>query len=238
MWHEPFQGEARQEAGEEMTVFFDLDKTLMDVNSGSQWLRYEFNAGRVTVWQAIRAFLWLLLYHLFGTDMRRPLRQAMAVLTGVPEEEIIERSDAFYAARMAGRVRPGAWGVLEEHRKAGADLILLTSSTVYVARRASAEMGLDGYLGTQLAVGPNGCLLGAAQEPICFGSGKVEIAQRYLDDHGGGSLADAVFYSDSCSDLPMLEAVGRPVTVNPDPKLRRVARKRGWEIQDWGELPT
>jgi phosphoserine phosphatase len=49
----------------------------------------------------------------------------------------------------------------------------------------------------------------------------------------GSSLEHAVFYTDSITDLPLLEAVGRPVAVNPDPRLRRLARRRGWPIEDW-----
>ena len=63
-------------------------------------------------------------------------------------------------------------------------------------------------------------------------AGKVLLARRHAESLGV-SLAEASFYTDSLSDLPMLEAVGRPVAVHPDPRLRRVARQRGWEIADW-----
>jgi phosphoserine phosphatase len=67
---------------------------------------------------------------------------------------------------------------------------------------------------------------------LCFGKGKVEHA-RVVADKLGISLADCSFYTDSASDLPMLEAVGRPVVVDPDPRLRRIAARRGWPIQSW-----
>ncbi|MEO1336693.1 MAG: haloacid dehalogenase-like hydrolase, partial [Myxococcota bacterium] len=69
--------------------------------------------------------------------------------------------------------------------------------------------------------------------PMCFGRGKLELGRAYLESHDE-RLNDATFYTDSMSDLPMMEAVGHPVAVNPDPRLRRTAKDRGWPIVDWG----
>ena len=216
-----------------MTVFFDLDKTLLDVNSGSQWLRHEFAAGRVSIWQAVQAVVWLIFYHFFGADMTRPLRLAMQSLEGIEESDLISRSDAFYESHMTGHMRPGAIKALELHRAQGHELVLLTSRSVYVARKVSEELSLDGYLATTLAVDAEGRLTGEPDDDICFGPGKVTLAKRFLAEKGG-SLEQSVFYTDSYTDLPMMAAVGKAVAVNPDPKLRREALRRGWDISDWG----
>src|SRR5690606_3322584 len=68
---------------------------------------------------------------------------------------------------------------------------------------------------------------------LCYGPGKVRYAEA-LSAQMGASLRSATFYSDSFSDLPMLEAVGRRVAVHPDPRLRREALRRGWPIESWG----
>ena len=102
-----------------MTVFFDLDKTLLDVNSGSEWLRHEFKAGRVTLWQTVQAVVWLMLYYFFGADMTKPLQLAMESLAGTEEAEIVARSDAFYQSHMTGHLRPGARKALDFHRAGG-----------------------------------------------------------------------------------------------------------------------
>ncbi len=216
-----------------MTVFFDLDKTLLDVNSGSQWLRHEFAAGRVTIWQVVQALVWLMFYHFFGADMRKPLKLAMKSLKGVPESTIIERSADFYNSHMTGHLRPGAREALEQHRAQGHKLVLLTSSSVYLARIVSDELKLDGYLATTLGVDDTGHMTGEPGGTICFGSGKVELAQQYLDENGG-TLGESAFYTDSYTDLPMMEVVGRAVAINPDPKLGKEASRRGWETYDWG----
>ena len=95
------------------------------------------------------------------------------------------------------------------------------------------DLGLDDYVCNRLEVDGDGRYTGRAIEPLCFGPGKVQLAARYAERFGL-SLGDATFYSDSLSDLPMLEAVGRPVVVHPDPRLRRLATQRGWELVDWG----
>ena len=83
----------------------------------------------------------------------------------------------------------------------------------------------------------DGIFTGEPIEPICYGVGKVAHAEG-IALKLNVKLAECAFYTDSMSNLPMLEAVGRPVVVSPDPRLRRVARKRGWPVQDWGAAPA
>ena len=83
-------------------------------------------------------------------------------------------------------------------------------------------------------VGADGCYTGRLAGTLCYGPGKLEQASRFAAERGE-TLAASAFYTDSASDLPVLEAVGAPVAVNPDPRLRRVASKRGWPVVDWGE---
>ena len=86
--------------------------------------------------------------------------------------------------------------------------------------------------GQLLVVGGDGKLTGKVEHPLCFGHGKLVRARR-LAEELGFKLEEAVFYTDSITDLPLLEAVGERVCVNPDPRLRRLARARGWKIERW-----
>ncbi|HEY4223650.1 MAG TPA: haloacid dehalogenase-like hydrolase, partial [Myxococcota bacterium] len=70
-------------------------------------------------------------------------------------------------------------------------------------------------------------------EPVCYGAGKVAHATGCAQKLNI-ELAACSFYTDSASDLPMLEVVGHPVVVSPDQRLRRVAKRRGWVTEDWG----
>jgi phosphoserine phosphatase len=78
----------------------------------------------------------------------------------------------------------------------------------------------------------NGVFTGSPSLPLCYGEGKVTRATALLSQ-AGIHLQECVFYSDSVTDLPLLEAVGEPVAINPDPALKRVARRRGWRIEHW-----
>ena len=73
---------------------------------------------------------------------------------------------------------------------------------------------------------------GTHQRPACYGPGKVHWAEAFAAANDV-DLARSFFYTDSYTDLPMLERVGKPVVVNPDPRLLRTARRRGWPILDW-----
>jgi HAD superfamily hydrolase (TIGR01490 family) len=214
-------------------AFFDLDKTLISRNSATLWIRFELAAGRVTRWQALHALTYVVRYSLGAVDMEDAIRRSVASIAGQPEAELRERALRFYDALVRPLYRPGAAAAIAAHRAAGDRLVLLTSSSNYVSELVCRDLELDDYLCNRFEVDAAGRYTGRPIEPLCFGSGKVELAARHAE-RSRLSLADAVFYTDSISDLPMLEAVGRPVAVHPDPRLRRAAKQRGWEIVEWG----
>jgi phosphoserine phosphatase len=100
-----------------------------------------------------------------------------------------------------------------------------------VARRVQAQLGIDAALGLELEV-EDGLYTGRIAQ-LSFGRAKVELAERWAEEHGV-DLGQSWFYSDSISDLPLLERVGRAMVVQPDVRLARLARRRGWPILDWG----
>ena len=85
---------------------------------------------------------------------------------------------------------------------------------------------------SELEVDAQGLFTGRFVEPLCLGNGKIVRARRFAEEHGF-TLAEAAFYTDSYTDLPLLEVVAEPVIVNPDPRLERLAKKRGWRIEEW-----
>lgn len=216
-------------------AFFDLDLTLLGRNSGRMWVRAELRGGHIGFRDAARAGVWLLRYHLGSAELTGPMLEAIATLEGVPEQVIRDRSHAFYDQEVAHLVRPRAAQVLAAHRQAGDRLVLLTGSSSYIAERAAAQLGLDEVLCTRFEVGEDGRFTGRPAGPVAYGAGKLALAEALLEREGLGFEACS-FYTDSYSDLPVLERVGRPVAVNPDPRLRRHARAAGWELADWGAV--
>lgn len=214
-------------------AFFDLDKTIISRNSATLWIRFELSARRITLRQALRATAWLIQYSLGATDMTTQIRQTIASLAGQREADIRERTQMFHALHVRPLYRPGAIATIERHRHAGEHLVLLTSSSNYLAEEVCRDLRLDDYVCNRFEVDESGRYTGRPIEPLCFGSGKVVLAGRYAATRGL-ALDHATFYTDSHSDLPMLEAGGDPAVVHPDPRLRRLARQRGWRTLDWG----
>ena len=212
-------------------AFFDLDGTLLTVNSADLWVRRERRLGRITGWQLARAALWLGGYKLGVLDMEGALRAALGTLRGVEESFIRAETHAWWRDEVRQHVAPGARAVLEEHKRRGDLLVLLTSSSRYASEMAREEFGLDVTLCQGYEV-REGRFTGAPLRPLCYAAGKVEVAEAWAKERGV-DLAQSAFYSDSSTDVPMLERVGKPFAVHPDPRLRMTARRRGWPMLDW-----
>jgi HAD superfamily hydrolase (TIGR01490 family) len=217
-------------------AFFDLDKTVLAVNSGRLWVQRESRLGNLGKRQVAQAAYWLLRYELGFASAEDMVAAAVAQTRGTGDEDLRARTAEFYHQEVRTTFRPGALLALEEHRRAGDTLALLTSSTGYLSELVAAELGFPLVCCNRLQVDARGLCTGRVEGRICFGAGKLEHATREAAGLGV-PLAECTFYTDSYSDLPVLAAVGRPVAVNPDPRLRREARRRRWPLVDWGR-PT
>lgn len=212
-------------------AFFDVDKTLLDANSASLWIRREMRLGHISRWTAARGAFWLTLYTLGVARMERILVDAVDIMRHALEDAVVERTTRFFHEEVRGLIRPRALDAIAAHRAQGHRVYLLTTSSTYLTSLLADELGIDGYLCNRFEV-VDGRFTGRLHPPLCYGEGKVEHARRLLDEIGVG-IEECVFYTDSYSDLPMLHAVGLPVAVNPDLRLERYARRRGWTIEDW-----
>jgi HAD superfamily hydrolase (TIGR01490 family) len=212
-------------------AFFDVDKTILRVNSASLWVQREVRAGNMRRRDAARAAFWLGMYQLGYANLDELINEAVRTLKGTREREVIDRTMAFYREEIASTVKPQAQAAIDAHKRDGDLVFLLTSSSNYLMAPLSDLLQIDGFLANRF-VAVDGVFTGEAYTPLCFGPGKVEHAQ-VVADKVGVALRDCAFYTDSASDLPMLEAVGEPVAVDPDPWLRRVASQRGWRIERW-----
>lgn len=215
-----------------MVAFFDLDRTLIDCNSGRLWVQAEWSAGRLGLFEVAWASWWMVRYTL-GRDvgMEEAFERAVATLEDSDEREFAERTERWFDERVRARLRPGAGQTIERHRQAGERMVVATSGTVYAARAAQRAFGLDDAIGTVPEV-VDGVFTGRI-EGMGYGAAKRVLVEAWAEREGV-DLADSVFYTDSISDLPLLLAVGEPVIVNPDAALAREARERGWQVVDWG----
>jgi HAD superfamily hydrolase (TIGR01490 family) len=155
-------------------------------------------------------------------------------MRGWSERDFAERCKRWVEDEILPLLLPSALRQIEHHRQEGHLLAILSSSPTYVTRPIAETLGLDEVLSTQFEVA-DGAFTGRLVGPACYGKGKVHwaedlVSRREID------LGSSFFYTDSYSDLPMLERVGHGVVVNPDPRLRRAAKQRGWPVQNWQEV--
>lgn len=222
------------EQRENIAAFFDLDRTLIEVNSGLLYALYEYRRGQISLFQLLRASVWIGLYHLSVVDLEEAFATAVRQYRGEHVDDLVELTERFFDEHVRPSIQPGAEVALEDHRRRGHHLVLLTASSPYMSRLATETWELDDWLANRFPTDENGYLRGTYERPMCYGPGKVRRATRWADRHGV-DLDASYFYTDSHSDVPMLERVGHPRVVNPDPRLKRTAERRGWPIVDWSE---
>ena len=156
--------------------------------------------------------------------------RVLDAIRGVAVEDLTALGDQIIP-RLVDDVRLEAQGFLELHREAGRDTFMVTASPIEIVRRLAEELEMTGAIATVAQI-VDGKYTGELSEPFCYGPGKA-LAISKLAAERGYDLALCYSYSDSVSDLPMLELVGHPVAVNPDRELERIARARSWPIVEF-----
>jgi HAD superfamily hydrolase (TIGR01490 family) len=212
-------------------AFFDMDKTLVRANTGVLYARWRFRRGESGVRDMARVMWWSAQYAAGIVDAGAVSRYAASTLRGIDEQAFAEQCQIWFDEMVRPIVADGARAVIEKHRAQGDVLAILTGSTAYAAGPLGEALGIPHRIASTLEV-RGGAFTGAVDAPLCFGEGKVARAERFAAEHDI-DLAASAFYTDSISDVPMLERVGFPVVVNPDPRLAVRARRKGWPVERW-----
>lgn len=211
-----------------VVAFFDLDHTLLDGSNGNLYARLMVREG----YMKPRALLWVIWYSILYRLNRLPRREVYRKVLGIMGQytvlEMIEMMDRGFEKVIMPRLYAGGVERVKMHREMGHRTVVATAAGEYIAERARAQVGADDVIATPIPV--DGDHITAELEgPTAFMEGKLEMAREYCRDVGA-DLADCYFYSDSASDLPLLEAVGHPVLVNPQFKLKMAVRGKGWPV--------
>jgi HAD superfamily hydrolase (TIGR01490 family) len=212
-------------------ALFDMDRTLVDVHTAKLYVRLQRELGEIGVLEALRSSYWLLQYGFGWIQAESVALRLLADYRGRPEEWLSDRCRQWYQSHVRSWVSSVGRARVLAHQAAGDAVAIATSSVRHAALPLAEELAIEHLVCSELEV-ESRALTGTFERPLCYGTGKLERA-RALVQSLGTSLEQAIFYTDSITDLPLLEAVGQPVAVNPDPRLRRLARRRGWAIEDW-----
>lgn len=214
-------------------AFFDLDKTLIAENSAKLWLRAQWGTKNIRLGQMIKASYWLAKYHMGFTRLDDVVEKGLSLLKGENESEVVSQTEVFFHETVKKIYRPGALEAIKKHRDQGHELSLLTSSFDGLAKLVQEDLGFEHCLCTRLEVDKLGLYTGKTIGLPCFGRNKIIFAQglcRLRDI----KLDQCMFYTDSASDIPLMNLVGEAVAVNPDPHLRARAQLKKWSVVDWG----
>lgn len=211
-----------------MTIaFFDFDGTLLRGDSGLLCAPAAARSGLVHPGPALRYVGARRLYSVGLVSRERAYAVAFEIYRGESLPFLRETFARFHREILAPRLAPAVLERVEEHRRAGDALVVLTLSAHFVAEPFGREARFDAVLGTRLEE-RDGLCTGAIDGPLFDGAAKL-VAARAMAEERGVPLSACAFYSDHPADLPLLEAVGRPVVVGARRELVEIARARGWE---------
>jgi HAD superfamily hydrolase (TIGR01490 family) len=209
-------------------AFFDFDHTLISKSSGLLWYRYMRKKGHTSMLDIAKAAYAYLRYRRNSLDIKALAEKEMQKVVGVREEAMIQMCDQWFDEMVKEYLYPRAVEVVNEHRRQGHTLAILSAATQYAIRPVKRYLHIDHDICTRLVV-REGCFTGELVEPYCYGEGKPYWAERFAQENDI-RLEECFFYTDSYTDMPMLKRVGMPRPVNPDKLLRAEARKRGWQV--------
>jgi HAD superfamily hydrolase (TIGR01490 family) len=210
-------------------AFFDLDRTLIRRSSALALAPAFRRVGLISRRQLAKAAAWQVLFAVRGAShaaVRAAAEDGLIVLRGWTPEQMRE----LVAESMESVLRPlvyaQSFDLVDRHRRRGEPVYIVSATLQEIVQAIADDLGFDGALGTVCEV-VDGKYTGKAIRAL-HAQAKADCI-RALDFDLDASTA----YSDSHTDLPFLEAVGHPVAVNPDRKLRRIAGDRDWPVLEF-----
>lgn len=215
-------------------AFFDLDKTVIAKASIAAFGRPFRRGGLINRRVVLRAVLGQLIFLQFGADERRlaRIRESMLALTkGWDRDRVRQIVRQTLLETIEPLIYNEALELMEAHRLAGDRVYLVSASPEEIVLPLTELLGVDGAISSVGEVDAEGRYTGKMAF-YAYGPSKAD-AIRALAARTGIDLAESTAYSDSATDLPMLEAVGHPVAVNADRPLARIAGERGWETRQF-----
>jgi len=211
-------------------ALFDMDKTLVPVNTGSLYVKWRFRRNEARKRDMLRWAGWMAQYAAGVLDPVTISEKGLRALAGINEAQFRSECLTWYYAEVAPLITQAARREVERRRDQGHVLAVLSASTDYVTRPLAESLGIEHVLCTDLEVDASGSFTGEAD--LCYGASKLARAERWATEQGV-DLRRSCFYTDSVSDVPVLLAVGEPRVINPDPRLRWKATRHGWPVDTW-----
>ncbi len=214
-------------------AFFDVDGTLVRTNIVHAFAYYALNDGSwagAAMRTAATALSSPLLWSIDQVSRKGFNQFFYRYYTGMSEDRLRLLAEDLFEDLLEGAIFPGAYDLIEEARRSDCKVVLCTGALDFSVQPLVRHFGADDLIANQMQF-VNGKATGRVQPPIVEGAHKARVIRDYCVQHGL-NLEQSYAYSDSASDYPMLAVVGRPTAVNPDLRLRSLARSYEWPILD------
>jgi HAD superfamily hydrolase (TIGR01490 family) len=213
-------------------AFFDLDKTIIAKSSALAFGRPFFDSGLINRRAVLKAAYAQFVYVIAGADaeqMDRLRDELTAMVTGWDARQVREIVAETLHEVVDPLIYAEAATLIEEHKAAGDDVVIVSSSGEELVGPIGEMLGADAVIATRLVVDEEGRYTGEI-DFYAYGEHKA-TAIRELAEERGWDLSRCHAYSDSITDVPLLAEVGHPTAVNPDRALRRYAAEHGWPVR-------
>lgn len=220
-------------------AFFDLDKTIIAKSSTLAFTRPMFKAGLLSGSALAKAGIAQAYYQAFGADhdqMAKVKEELSSLTAGWDAEEVRAVVEETVDEVISPLVYAEALAIIQEHKGSGRKVVVISASPEEIVIPLCKYLGIEEVIATKSEVDDEGLYTGNI-ERYAYGPGKAE-AMVALAEQEDIDLEGSYAYTDSATDLPMLEAVGNPVVVNPDSELLAIAEERGWEVRHFESTVT
>jgi HAD superfamily hydrolase (TIGR01490 family) len=215
-------------------AFFDLDKTIIAKSSALAFGRPLYQAGFLNRRSLLKAGIAQISYMTFGADhdqMERAREEMLEMTKGWDKVAVEQLVREIVDEVVSPLVYAEALALIDEHKRVGRKVVIISSSPEEIVKPLARYLGVDHVIATRAKIDEEGRYTGE-MEFYAYAESKAD-AIRDLAAAEGLSLPDSFAYSDSVTDLPMLETVGHPVVVNPDKELAQAAEERDWLTMDF-----
>lgn len=209
-------------------AFFDLDKTILSINSGSVLVREAYKKGLLSAADLLNAIYLSILHKLHLRDTALIVSGMGRWLKGVSVDEVTELSEHVVKEHLISAIRPEMNSEIGFHKRNNAEIVILSSVMIQICKPLGTHIGINDIICTEMDT-VDGFFTGSAENRFCFEDEKRVRLVQYCEVKNY-SLSEAWYYGDSIDDLSALEVVGHPVCVYPDRKLSRIANNRDWRV--------
>ena len=212
-----------------IAAFFDFDQTLLEVESGHMGIRMLREQGILPLGYFLKVWLANCFYRWQWLSEAGMARILLTYYRHRNLSEFEATAEDFYLTYLKPRLAPSILARLEEHRRAGHLLVLISGSVRYMLEPVVRDLRFDRLFCTDLEEGHDGLLTGRSRGAICVDRAKQNYARQFAVE-ADVDLAASFAYGNHPADLPLLEAVGHPHVVEPTRALARIAAQRAWPV--------